>query len=96
MFKIEIENKSLWNNGLANQGTNHVGQLFNENSMAKAWLDIKMQFKLSNKQHYFLIQFMNAIPKSWKKELHRSNHISDVLSVYDNHLVKKKSNILFR
>ena len=48
---IKIDNKSLCNNSLANQGINHVGQLFNENGMTKAWLDIKTQFSLSNKQH---------------------------------------------
>ena len=63
---IKIDNKSLCNNSLANQCISHVGQLFNENGMAKAWLDIKTQFNLSNKQHYFWIQLINAIPKSWK------------------------------
>ena len=32
---------------------------------------------------------INAIPKSWKEELRRSSHISDALSVYDYHLIKK-------
>ena len=32
---------------------------------------------------------INAIPKSWKEELRRSNHISDALSLYDHHLIKK-------
>ena len=41
---IKIDNKSSCNNTLANQGINHVGQLFNENGMAKAWLDFKIQF----------------------------------------------------
>ena len=86
---IKIDNKSLCNNSLANQGMNRVGQLFNENGMAKAWLDIKTQFNLSNKQHYFWIQLINAIPKSWKEELRRSNHISDALSLYDHHMIKK-------
>ena len=60
---IKIDKKSLCNNSLANQGINHVGQLCNENSMAKAWLDIKAQFNLSNKQHYFWIQLIHAIAK---------------------------------
>ena len=85
---IKIDNKSLCNNSLANQGINHVGQLFNENNMAKAWLDIKIQFNLSNKQHYFWIQLINAIPKSWKEELRRSNR-SNALSMYDHQLIKK-------
>ena len=85
---IKIDNKSLCNNSLANEGINHVGQLFKENGMTKAWLDIKTQFNLSNKQHYFWIQLINAIPKSWKEELRRSNRISDALSVYDHHLIK--------
>ena len=41
---FKIDNKPLCNNSLANQGVNHVEQLFNENSMTKAWLDIKIQF----------------------------------------------------
>ena len=86
---IKIDNKSLCNNSLANQGINHARQLFNEKDMTKAWLDIKTQFNLSNKQHYFWIQLINAIPKSWKEELRRSNRISDALSVYDHHLIKK-------
>ena len=61
---IKIDNKSLCNNSLANEGINHVGQLFNEYGMTKAWLDIKTQFNLSNKPHYFWIQLINAIPKS--------------------------------
>ena len=73
-----------------------IGQGFNENRMAKAWLDIKMQFNLSNKQHCFWIQLINAISKSWKEELRRNNCIPDALSVYDHHLIKKKSNIFFR
>ena len=85
---IKIDNKSLCNNSLANQGVNHVGQLFKENGMTKAWLDIKTLFNLSNKQHYFWIQLINAIPKSWKEELRRNNRISDALSVYDHHLIK--------
>ena len=44
---------------------------------------------MSNKQHYFWIQLINAIPKSWKEELCRSNHILDAFSVYDHHLIKK-------
>ena len=32
---------------------------------------------------------INVIPKSWKEELSRSNHISDALSVYDHHMIKK-------
>ena len=32
---------------------------------------------------------INAIPKSWTEELRRSNRISDALSVYDHHLIKK-------
>ena len=63
---IKIDNKSLCNNSLANQGINHVGRFFNGNGMAKAWSDIKTLFNLSNKQHYFWIQLINAIPKSWK------------------------------
>ena len=57
--------------------------------MTKAWLDIKTQFNLSNKQHYFWIQLINAIPKSWKEELRSSNHIFDALSVYYYHLIKR-------
>ena len=57
--------------------------------MAKGWLDIKTQFNLSNKQHYFWIQSINAILKSWKKEFHRHNRIPDALSVYDHRLIKK-------
>ena len=91
---IKIDNKSLCNNSLANQGINYVGQLFNENGMAKAWLDIKTQFNLSNKQNYFWIQLINVILKSWKEELRRSNRISDSLSVYDHHLIKKIEYIL--
>ena len=66
---IKIDNKSLCNNSLANQSINHVEQLFKENGMTNAWLDIKTQFNLSIKQHYFWIQLINAIPKSWKEEL---------------------------
>ena len=57
--------------------------------MAKVWFDIKRKFSLSNKQHYFWIQLINAIPKTSKEELRRSSHISDALSVYDYHLIKK-------
>ena len=57
---IKIDNKSLCNNSLADQGINHVGQRFKENGMTKAWLDIKTQFNLSNKQHYFGIQLINS------------------------------------
>ena len=85
---IKIDNKSLCNNSLANQGINHARQLFNEKGMTKAWLDIKTQFNLSNKQHYFWIQLINAIPKSWKEELRRSNR-SNALSMYDHQLIKK-------
>ena len=85
---IKIDNKSLYNNSLANKGINHVGKLFKENGMTKAWLDIKTEFNLSNKEHYFWIQLINAIPKSWKEELRRSNRISDALSVFDHHLIK--------
>ena len=56
--------------------------------MAKAWLNIKTQFNLSNKQHYFSIQLINVISKSWKEELRRSNPISYALSVYDHHMIK--------
>ena len=56
--------------------------------MTKAWLDIKTQFSLSNKQQYLWIQLINAIPRSWKEELRRCNRISDALSVYDQHLIK--------
>ena len=52
---IKINKKSLCNNSQANQGINHVGQFFNENGMEKVWFDIKRQFSLSNKQHYFWI-----------------------------------------
>ena len=58
--------------------------------MVKAWLYIKTQFNLSNKQHNFWIQLINAIPKSLKKEeLRRNNHIPVALSVYDHYLIKK-------
>ena len=57
--------------------------------MAKAWLDIKKQFNLSNKQHYFWMRLIKAIPKSWKEELRGSNRISDALSVYKHQLIKK-------
>ena len=30
---IKLENKSMLNNNVANQGINHIGQLFNENGM---------------------------------------------------------------
>ena len=63
---IKIDNKYLYNDSLVNEGINHVAQLFNENGMKKAWLDIKTQFNLSNKQHCFWIQLINAIPKPWK------------------------------
>ena len=33
---IKIDNKSLCNNSLANQGISHIGQLFKENDMTKA------------------------------------------------------------
>ena len=56
--------------------------------MAKVWLDIETQFNVSNKQHYFWIQLINAIPKSWKEELRRSNR-SNALSMYDHQLIKK-------
>ena len=82
---IKIDNKSLCNNGLANRGINHVGQLFNENGMAKAWLYIKAEFNLSNKQHYFWIQLINAFSKPRKGEVRRSNRISNAFSVFDDH-----------
>ena len=85
---IKIGNKFLCHNSLANKGINHVGQLFKENGMTKAWLDIKAQLNLSNKEHYFWIQLINAIPKSWKEELRRSNRISDALPVCGHHLIK--------
>ena len=44
---------------------------------------------MSNKQYYFWIQLIKAIPKSWKEELRRSNRIPDALPVYDHHLIKK-------
>ena len=44
---------------------------------------------MSNKQQYFWIQLINAIPKSLKENLRRSNCISDALSVYDYHLIKR-------
>ena len=59
---IKIDNKSLCNNSLANQGINHVGKLFNENGMAKSWLDIKIHFNSSNKEYYFWIQLINEVP----------------------------------
>ena len=68
---IKIDKKSLCNNSLTNEGINHVGQRFSEKSMTKAWLDIKTQLSLSNKQHYFWILLINAIPKSWKKTLYK-------------------------
>ena len=89
----KIEKKSLFNKSLVNQDINQVGQLFKQNGMTKAWVDIKTQFSLNNKQHYFWIQLINAIQKSWKEELRRSNRISDALSVYDHHLIK--SNIIY-
>ena len=58
--------------------------------MAREWLDIKTQSNLGNKQHYFWIQQINAMPKSWNEELRRSNHISNALSVYDHHWFLKK------
>ena len=63
--------------------------------MTKAWLDIKTQFSLSNKKHYFWIQLINGIPKLWNEEFHRSNRISDGLSVYDHHLTKKNQIYFF-
>ena len=60
---IKIDNKSLCLKGQGNQGINHVGQLFDENGMTTAWLHVKTQFNLSNKQHYFWIPLINAIPK---------------------------------
>ena len=39
--QVKIDNKSLCNNSLANHGINHTGQLFKENGMTKAFLDIK-------------------------------------------------------
>ena len=48
-----------------------------------------MQFNLSNKQHCFWIQLINAISKSWKEELRRNNCIPDALSVYYNHFIKE-------
>ena len=86
---IKIDNKSLCNNSLPNQGINHLGQRFDKNGIKKVWLDIKPQFILSNKQHYFWIQLINAIPKSWKEELRRSNRVSNTLSVYDHYLIKR-------
>ena len=44
---------------------------------------------MSNKQHYFWIQLINANPKSWTEELHRSNRISDAFFGYDHHLIKR-------
>ena len=60
---VKVDNKSLCSNSPANQGINHVGQLFDENGMTTAWLHVKTQFNLNNKQHYFWIQLINAIPK---------------------------------
>ena len=57
--------------------------------MTETWLDIEPQFNLPNKQHYFWIQLINAIPKSWTEERRRSNGISDALFVYDHHLIKR-------
>ena len=41
--RIKADNKSLCSNSPANQGINHVRQLFNKNGMTKTWLDIKTQ-----------------------------------------------------
>ena len=59
--------------------------------MINAWSDIKTKFSLSKNQHYFWIQLINAIPKYWKEELFRSNRISDTLSMYDHHLIKRNN-----
>ena len=86
---IKIDNKTLCNNSLANQGIDHVGQLFNENGMRKAWLDIKTQFHLCKKQYCFWVLLIDTIPRSWKEKLRKNNCISDTLSVYEHHLVKR-------
>ena len=94
---IKIDNKTLCNNSLANQGIDHVGQLFNENGMRKAWLDIKTQFHLCKKQYYFWVLLIDTIPRSWKEKLRKNNCISDTLSVYEHHLVKRNQiNFFFR
>ena len=53
--------------------------------MAKVWL----KPSLNNKLHYFWIQLTNAISKSWKEELRRSNRIFDAVFVYDHPSIKR-------
>ena len=86
-----VDKRSFYNTTQANNGINHIGQLFDTNGAMKPWCLLKSEFSLSKNIHFYWIQLNIAIPKAWKENPYKEDKHFDF--TFSGHYIIKKYQI---
>ena len=64
---IKINNSTVFNKNLANNGVNVIKDLYNKNGTSKTWQVFKNDFNCLENMFFTWRQIIGSIPKTWKK-----------------------------
>ena len=63
---IKIDNKTVYLKFFSTKNINFINQLFNTDGSVKNWNILKTEYAPQNKDQFFWLKLINAIPKMWK------------------------------
>ena len=84
---IKIDNKAVYLKVLSTKYINFITHLFNTDGSVKNWNILKTEYALQNKDHFFWLQHVNAIPEIWKKCIKQTSVNTSFQVVKDHHLL---------
>ena len=85
---IKIDNKAVYLKFFSTKNIHSITQLFNTVGSVKNWNILKTEYALQNKDQFYWLQIINAIPKMWKKCIKQTSENTSLLVVKDHHLLR--------
>ena len=85
---IKTGNNSVYFSHFSNYGINFIGNLVDINGKNKSWDAIKFEYNLTDREKFWRLQLVHAIPKLWVEVLNMDVGLSINLAIYDHNLIK--------
>ena len=86
---IKVDSKPVHFSFFSDKNLNFIGQLFNDNGNINPWEDMKIEFHLKDTHKIYWLEFIYALPKSWKDIILKNKGNAKDLVIFDRHIVRK-------
>ena len=84
----KLENNSVYFSHFSNHGINFISNLVDINGKYESWDAIKYEYSLTNKEKFWWLQLLHAIPQLWVEALNTELRLPINLPIYDHNLIK--------